>query len=371
MEKNIWQRFKDEEFQALGVEVWDGEPADVNKFFVGLTKTTYPVLLKGSRVGLQYGVDRATYMVMDQKGIVRYRSEGPIAQRYDEESLISVIQILLTPANTPPRIVTPIPDLDGVGIHTIRIDLRDFVEDSEEGPANLNSHAEGFDPELIIVGGQMSAGPLKFTPRREALGRNFNILLIVTDSKGATAEQEVTLRWTRLPSVLSISSADLNFGDVFVGSSQTLKLKVSNEVESDGEDLTVDLASVSPTFSVRDSSVTVPAGESREIAIVYRPTDAISSSAELTFLTNDPNRESFGVSLTGVGLTPLELQVAVSDSDFDGDGRIDFDDFFLFAGAFGGTNPLFDLDRSGRVDLDDFFIFATDFGKMAKPDEGR
>ena len=369
MEKNIWQRFKDEEFQALGVEIWDGGAADVNRFFVGLTKTTYPVLLKGGRVGAQYGVDRATYMVMDQEGIVRYRSEGRLGQRYDEETLISVIQILLTPANTPPRIVNPIPDQDGVGINTIRIDLEGFVEDTEEGPANLNWHAEGFDPELIIVGGQMSAGPLKFTPRQDALGQNFNILLIVTDSKGATAEQEIALHWARLQAVLSISSEDLNFGDVFVGSSQTLKLKVSNEAASDGEDLTVDLASVSPTFSVPGSSVTVPAGESREISIVYRPTEAISSSGELTFLTNDPNRESFGVSLTGVGLTPLELQVAVSDTDFDGDGRIDFDDFFLFAGAFGGMDPLFDLDRSGRVDLDDFFIFATDFGKMAK-DQG-
>ena len=47
------------------------------------------------------------------------------------------------------------------------------------------------------------------------------------------------------------------------------------------------------------------------------------------------------------------------DSDFDGDGMIDLDDFFFFAGAFGGTDPLYDLNKSGKVDFEDFFIFAV------------
>jgi len=49
--------------------------------------------------------------------------------------------------------------------------------------------------------------------------------------------------------------------------------------------------------------------------------------------------------------------------DFNGSGRVDFDDFFLFADAFGGSDPLFDLNSSGAVDFDDFFIFADNFGK--------
>ena len=48
--------------------------------------------------------------------------------------------------------------------------------------------------------------------------------------------------------------------------------------------------------------------------------------------------------------------------DFDGTGVVDFEDFFLFADNFGGTNPLYDLDRNGVVDLSDFFIFADNFG---------
>ena len=56
-------------------------------------------------------------------------------------------------------------------------------------------------------------------------------------------------------------------------------------------------------------------------------------------------------------------------SDFNGDGKVDFDDFFLFADAFGrkqgepGYDSKFDLDGGGTVDFNDFFTFADDFGK--------
>lgn len=52
--------------------------------------------------------------------------------------------------------------------------------------------------------------------------------------------------------------------------------------------------------------------------------------------------------------------------DFDGDGRVGFEDFFLFASAFGTTGSAavrFDLNGDGRVDFEDFFIFADGFGK--------
>ncbi len=50
--------------------------------------------------------------------------------------------------------------------------------------------------------------------------------------------------------------------------------------------------------------------------------------------------------------------------DFDGNGAVDFLDFFMFADAFGNPNaePIYDLDGSGSVDFMDFFIFADAFG---------
>jgi hypothetical protein len=48
--------------------------------------------------------------------------------------------------------------------------------------------------------------------------------------------------------------------------------------------------------------------------------------------------------------------------DFDDNGKVDLFDFFLFADAFGGTDPEFDLTDDGKVDLFDFFVFADAFG---------
>ena len=52
----------------------------------------------------------------------------------------------------------------------------------------------------------------------------------------------------------------------------------------------------------------------------------------------------------------------IASTDFNGDGRTDFADFFLFADAYGGTNAKFDLDGSGTVDFADFFKFVDAFG---------
>ena len=52
--------------------------------------------------------------------------------------------------------------------------------------------------------------------------------------------------------------------------------------------------------------------------------------------------------------------------DFDDNGKVDLFDFFLFADAFGGTDPEFDLTDDGKVNLFDFFLFADAFGNEAQ-----
>ena len=69
-------------------------------------------------------------------------------------------------------------------------------------------------------------------------------------------------------------------------------------------------------------------------------------------------------------LDDLPLCATGTDStaaaDFDGDGVVGFSDFFLFAEAFGGSDPRFDLDDSGVVDFADFFLFTESFGQPAR-----
>jgi len=59
----------------------------------------------------------------------------------------------------------------------------------------------------------------------------------------------------------------------------------------------------------------------------------------------------------------------IPSPDFDGNGVVNFDDFFLFATAFGmkqsdtGFDNKFDLNSDGVIDFSDFFAFAEAFGK--------
>ena len=81
-----------------------------------------------------------------------------------------------------------------------------------------------------------------------------------------------------------------------------------------------------------------------------------------------------GSLLASVGMKGIELwdatewtgsstpAPALAPTDFNGDGRTDFADFFLFADAYGGTDAKFDLDGSGTVDFADFFKFVDAFG---------
>ena len=67
-----------------------------------------------------------------------------------------------------------------------------------------------------------------------------------------------------------------------------------------------------------------------------------------------------------IGVANLDDDTLAFSGDFNGDGVVNFSDFFIFGDHFGGTDPGYDLDRNGLVDFGDFFIFADQFGKEAK-----
>ena len=57
--------------------------------------------------------------------------------------------------------------------------------------------------------------------------------------------------------------------------------------------------------------------------------------------------------------------LAQANPDFDGSGTVDFDDFVMFAGAYGQKNSEFDLTGDGAVDFSDFIVFARSYGGNA------
>ena len=65
----------------------------------------------------------------------------------------------------------------------------------------------------------------------------------------------------------------------------------------------------------------------------------------------------------------LAIDPTALAGDFNGDGAVTFDDFFLFVDFFGqpaeGDAAAYDLDGGGTVDFNDFFTFVDNFGKTA------
>ena len=73
-------------------------------------------------------------------------------------------------------------------------------------------------------------------------------------------------------------------------------------------------------------------------------------------------------------LVPVLSRVqAAPTADFDGNGLVNTDDFFLFADAFGSRrggekyDAKYDLDGDDTIGFSDFFIFADNFGKTVPP----
>lgn len=68
---------------------------------------------------------------------------------------------------------------------------------------------------------------------------------------------------------------------------------------------------------------------------------------------------------TGAGSANVYIQNPFLNSDFNGDTRVDFLDFSIFASQYGKTSSMgqeTDLNRDGRVDFLDFSIFAQQYG---------
>lgn len=77
----------------MGVEIWDARANQVDARFRQNTGTTYPLLLQGSSTASQYIMGRDRYIVIDHRGIVRYRTPatGRLGTSFDDMAIRSAI----------------------------------------------------------------------------------------------------------------------------------------------------------------------------------------------------------------------------------------------------------------------------------------
>ena len=190
------------------------------------------------------------------------------------------------------------------------------------------------------------------------------------------------------PQDIDLIGAAFAFGNVAVGTTQTRTLTVRNQggIDLEGE-VSID-GDAALSISEGQGTFILAGGESLDVTIEFTPADEEDYAATVTISSDDPNDPTLTVPLTGAGTSGEEVLVQTDDDgnnvlddegnpvilkgDFDGNGDIGFQDFFIFADHFGeveadeGFVPATDIDNSGDVGFQDFFIFADNFGKSGE-----
>ena len=165
---------------------------------------------------------------------------------------------------------------------------------------------------------------------------------------------------------IAVSGA-FNFASVAINTTKELELTIEN---SGDLELTGDIAVDGAAFSVSDASFVLAGGEALAVTVTFAPTAVESSVGTITITSNDAANPEVTVGLSGAGFDPGEVQVLVDADgntilgDFDGNAKVNLEDFFIFADNFGQTDFAegTDLDGDGKVTLDDFFVFSDNFG---------
>ena len=242
--------------------------------------------------------------------------------------------------------------------------------DEQEGLAG----GELAEPFVVSVLDQ-NGNPLAGTTVTFAVTAGGGTLSATTDTTGENGLAASTLTLGSNPggNTVEVTVAGLNpttFIALGVAIPRTLS-RVSGDQQQGAPGTTLPAPLV---VSVLDQNGTAFAGASVTFAVTAGEgtlsattvtTDADGQAASILTLGNLPGANTVTVSVAG--LEPVTFTATAEASpDFDGDGETGFSDFFLFADAFGGTDPRFDLDGSGTVDFGDFFLLADHFEDPAR-----
>ncbi|HUH06067.1 MAG TPA: choice-of-anchor D domain-containing protein, partial [Kofleriaceae bacterium] len=162
-----------------------------------------------------------------------------------------------------------------------------------------------------IAGGSQSPLTLRCDP--SAIGLRSTTLTITSNDDGPSPD-DVTVRCTGVRSYVSMSSvAEINFGDVLVGTTGSSPLTVSNLNNANVVSLNGTITAAPSTFS---STVTVisnlAGGGSIPFEVQFSPTTEGTVTGTLTVATDDPVTPTITITLTGRGVRPDITLVAPS-----------------------------------------------------------
>jgi len=95
-ETDIWQKYKSDSFQAIGLDTWNGSLSQATTY-VNITRITYPLLINAGNALNLFGMTYDNYLVIDHQGVLRYSSaqNGGLGERYRLNEIKEVIETYL------------------------------------------------------------------------------------------------------------------------------------------------------------------------------------------------------------------------------------------------------------------------------------
>ncbi len=212
---------------------------------------------------------------------------------------------------------------------------------------------------LTVAGRDSAAIAVRFDPRGPGA---------IRDTLRIAAGDEmyrIPLFGRGIQSLPRVDRDELDFGTVRQGEDSLQTVTVSNDgniaqiisgVTVTGDGFVQALDPESPDIALPD---TLNAGDTHAIRVRFAPNMAGDHEGVLRIVLAS---ETLEIGLSGMG--------RVFNPDFNGDGEVNFDDFILFARAFGTSSDderfesRYDLDGDGEVGFGDFIEFAEKFGQQ-------
>ena len=156
--------------------------------------------------------------------------------------------------------------------------------------------------------------------------------------------------------VLKLSTTTLGFDPVTAGSSTQSALTITNTGTASLEVAALKISGGDSTnFAVKDTAFIVGPFSARDVSVTFKP---LVEGNKISMLKISYVGVS-GVVTATVYLGGTAETPAFKLGDFNHDGKVNMDDFYLFTDHFGepvtSANQVYDLNMDRKIDLADFF----------------
>jgi hypothetical protein len=162
---------------------------------------------------------------------------------------------------------------------------------------------------LVLTAGQTKSFNVQFTP--QASGVSLGSLSLVSDAPNSPAAIALSGNGVVATFTLSVSAANLNFGNVNTGSSSTQNLTITNTGNSSVTVSQVGASGAGFSLSGAATPVTLSPAQNMTVAVQFSPAVAGGVSGSVSIVST-ANGSPASVALSGTGVVPVQHSVALS-----------------------------------------------------------